>query len=117
MISSVKIAVSALQAYNTKLGVSANNIANVNTEEFKKSSATLKEGANGGVEVNVRRIDTPGHRYQELEGGKVVEKETSNVDMGEELPEMMITERGYQANLKTLQTYDEMVGTLLNIMS
>ena len=117
MIASVNSAASALQAYNTKMGVSAYNIANANTEEFKKSSATLGESANGTVEVNVRRVDTPGHRYQELTDGGVVEKETSNVDLGEELPEMMITKRGYQANLKTLQTYDKMLGTLLNIMS
>ena len=39
----------------------------------------MKEGANGGVEVEVSKINTPGHRYQELEGDQMVEKETSLV--------------------------------------
>ena len=116
MIASVNGSVSALQAYRTKLGVTAYNIANVNTEEFKKNRATVKEGLNGGVEVNIQSIDTPGYRYGRLEGDEVVEKESSNVDLGEEIPEMMISHRSYQANLKTLQSYDDILGTLLDIL-
>jgi flagellar basal-body rod protein FlgC len=116
MISSVNSAVSALQAYQTRMGVTAYNIANVNTEAFKKSSASLIESSNGGVEVNIQRIDTPGYRYGELEGDEVVEKESSNVDLGEEIPEMLISHRSYQANLKTLQSYDDMLGMLLDIL-
>jgi flagellar basal-body rod protein FlgC len=117
MIASVNGAVAALQAYRTKLGVTAYNIANVNTEAFKKSRASLVESSNGGVEVNIQSIDTPGYRFTELEGDQVVDKESSNVDLGEELTEMMITRRGYQANLKTLQAHDDMLGTLLDILS
>ena len=39
MIPSVNSAISALQAYKTKLGVTAENIANVNTDEFKKKQS------------------------------------------------------------------------------
>jgi flagellar basal-body rod protein FlgC len=99
------------------MGVTADNIANVNTDEFKKSRVTMNEGANGGVEVEVNKINTPGHRYQELEGDQMVEKETSNVNLEEELPDMMVTQRTYEANLKVLQTQDKMLGTLLDILS
>jgi flagellar hook protein FlgE len=116
MISPVSSTVSALQAYNSQLEVTSNNIANVNTDEFKKSKATLKEGANGGVQVDIRRVDTPGHRYQELAGDQMVEKESSNVDLTEELPQMMVTQHAYQANMKVIQTQDEILGTALNIM-
>ncbi len=51
----------------------------------------MNEGANGGVEVEVSKINTPGHRYQELEGDQMVEKETSNVNLEEELPDMMVS--------------------------
>ena len=44
MISAVNSTISALQANKTRLGVTADNIANVNTDEFKKSRAILKEG-------------------------------------------------------------------------
>ena len=105
-----------MQAFKTKLGGTADNIANVNTDEFKKSRLTLKEGTNGDVQVDINRINTPGHRYQELEGDRLVEKESSNVDLEEELPEMMVTQRTYEANLKVLQTRDEILGSLLDIM-
>jgi flagellar basal-body rod protein FlgC len=116
MIPSVNSTISALQAYKTKLGVTADNIANANTDEFKKSRATLKEGTNGDVQVNINRIITPGHRYQEFEVDQLVEKESSNVNLEEEIPEMMITQRTYEANLKVLQTQDKMSGTLLDIL-
>ena len=116
MISSIVGTVSALGAYRQKMEVTADNIANVNTEQFKKSKATAVEGSNGDVQLNIKRVTTPGYRYQEFEGDKMVEKEGSNVDLGEEIPEMMITQRAYDANLKTLQTHDSMLGSLLDIV-
>jgi flagellar hook protein FlgE len=116
MISPVNSTVSALQAYNSQLDVTSNNIANVNTDEFKKSKAILKEGPNGGVQADIRRVDTPGHRYQELEGDQMAEKETSNVDLSEELPQLMVTQHAYQANMKVIQTQDEILGTALDIV-
>ena len=99
------------------MGVTANNIANVNTAEFKKSRATMKEGVNGSVEVEIDKVITSGHRYQVLEGNQMVEKETSNVNLEEELPDLMVTRRTYEANLKVLQTHDKMLGTMLDILS
>jgi len=116
MITPVTSTLSALQAYKKSMGVTANNIANVNTDEFKKSRATLKEGVNGGVEVEVSKVNTPGHRYQELQGDQRVEKETSNVNLEEELPDLMVNQRSYEANLKVLQTQDKMLGTTLDIL-
>ena len=117
MIPAVNSTLSALQAYRKSMGVTANNIANVNTEEFKKSRATMTESVNGVVEVDVKKVNTPGHRYQELEGDQPVEKETSNVSLEEELPDLMVTQRTYEANLKVLQTRDKMLGSMLDIIS
>ena len=116
MISSVNSTISALQANRTRLGVTANNIANVNTDEFKKSRVIQKEGVQGDVEVEVNRVNSPGYRYDALEGNQLVEKESSNVSLEEELPEMMVTQRTYEANLKVLQTHDKMLGTLLDTL-
>lgn len=114
MISSVNSTISALQANKTRLGVTADNIANVNTDEFKKSRVIQQEGVEGDIQVDVNRVNSPGHRYQSLEGNQMVEKESSNVNLEEELPEMMVTQRTYEANLKVLQTHDEMLGSLLD---
>jgi flagellar basal-body rod protein FlgC len=53
-------------------------------------------------------------RYDAIEDGKKVEKETSNVDLAKEIPDLMLTKRAYQANLKTIETQDEMLGSLLD---
>ena len=116
MISPVNSTVSALQAYKCQMEVTSNNIANVNTDQFKKSKAVLEEGTHGDVQVHINRIDTPGHPYKALEGGQMVEKETSNVDLTEELPQMMVTKHAYNANLKVIQTQDEILGNTLNIV-
>ena len=116
MISALNGTVSALRAFVTKLGVTADNIANVNTDGFKRKRATLNEDHNGGVRVEINKDDSPGLRYDAFEDGKKVEKETSNVDLTEEIPNLMLTKRAYQANLKTLDTQEEMLGSLLDIV-
>ena len=62
------------------------------------------------------RLAAPGHRYQELDGDQMVEKETSNVDLAEEFPQMMVTQHAYEANMKVLQAQDKMLGTTLDIV-
>jgi flagellar basal body rod protein FlgG len=114
MIAALSNTVSALRSFVTKLGVTADNIANVNTDGFKKGRAALHENHNGAVRVEISRDTSPGFRYDVVENNKVVEKETSNVDLVEEIPDLMITKRAYQANLKTLGTQDEMLGSLLD---
>jgi len=114
MISALNNTVSALRAFVTKLGVTADNIANVNTDGFKKNRATLQEDQNGGVRVEISRDESPGFRYDVIQNDEVLEKETSNVDLTEEIPDLMITKRAYQANLKTIETQGEMLGSLLD---
>jgi flagellar hook protein FlgE len=114
MISALNSTVTALKAFVTKLGVTANNVANVNTDGFKKNRATLHEDRNGGVRVDITRDESPGLRYDLIQNGEVLEKETSNVDLSEEIPDLMINKRAYQANLKTLEAQDEMLGSLLD---
>ncbi len=114
MISALNSTISALRAFVTKLGVTADNIANVNTDGFKRNRAILHADHNGGVRVEIKRDDSPGLRYDVIENGKKVEKETSNVDLIEEIPNLMVTKRAYQANLKSLETQDEMLGSLLD---
>jgi flagellar hook protein FlgE len=50
-----------------------------------------------------------------IQDGVAIEKEMSNVDLTEEIPEMIPTQRGYEANLKAIKTQDEMLGTLINL--
>ena len=117
MISSISNSISALEAFGTKMGVTANNVANVESEAFKKSRVDMVEGSNGAVEVEVTQIETPGHVINEEDHeGQMIEKELSNVDLSQEIPQTIISQRGYEANLKLIATRDDMLGSVLDIL-
>ena len=116
MIFSVNSNLSALRAFGVKMGVSANNVANVNTDEFKKSRAILQEGPGSRVQVDIERIDSPGHPIIEVDDMQIIERESSNVDLAEEIPGTILTQRGYEANLTTIKTQDEMFGNIIDMI-
>jgi flagellar hook protein FlgE len=116
MISAVSSAVSAINAIETKMSVLSNNVANSQSNGFKKSRADLKEGKNGGIDAEITKVNTQGPMVTVEENGGMVEKEMSNVDLAEELPQTIIAKTGYEANLKMLKTQEEIMGRLLDII-
>ena len=116
MISSTKNTLSALNAFEKKMNVIANNVANVETEEFKKSRAALVEGPENSVRIEVTQPEDPGPTVVQVTDGQIEKKEMSNVDLAEEIPQSIIAQRGYEANLATLRTYDEMLNSILDIV-
>ncbi len=115
MISAFSPALSGLQAFGSKIQSNANNIANANTNGFKKTRVTLASIDPQGVQAQVGKTATGGPTvYQE--GNSTAELvELSNVDMGSELTEMGLNSSFYKANLETIQVEDEMLGSLLKI--
>ena len=115
MITHLSASISAITAFSKKMRVTANNIANVNTDGFKKSRTTLEEAPSGdGVRANVSVVNTPGYMKIVEQDDTLQEVETSNVDLAEEIPDTISTEVGYKANLKIIRTMDEMIGSLLD---
>ncbi len=113
MIPVMQSALSGLSAYSAKISSNANNIANVNTEGFKKSRVILSTAEPQGVQVQTERVETPGPMIYEQTSKGMGLVEQSNVDIAQEIPEMSINAQFYKANLKTLQVADEMLGSLL----
>ena len=115
MISGIGRALTALGAYRQKLGVTANNIANLDTDGFKKSRATTVENQHGGVRLSVSQVNTPGAPRIPWPPGSGPITERSNVDLTQELPDLLISQRSFEANLVTFRTADDMLGELLDI--
>lgn len=115
MISAYQSALSALKSYGTRIQSNANNIANANTEGFKKTRVTLSETQPQGVKANVEKVNTPGAVVPEETSDGATMVELSNVDLAQEIPEMMINSQTYKANLKTIETVEEMTGSLLEL--
>jgi flagellar hook protein FlgE len=115
MSNAANIALTALSSFVRKVDVTANNIANVNTEDFKKSRAVLQEAYPSGVKVSISQVDTPGMPLPADESHPD-SKETSNVVLEDELADLIVTQHMYDANLTTIRTEEEMQGTLLDLI-
>lgn len=105
--------VSALKALGAKQGITANNIANSETKEFKKSTAILEEDVNGAIQLKTQKINTPGTMIQQPDGTL---EEMSNVDIVQEVTDMIPTKHAYEANLKALKTTAEMEDSILDLI-
>jgi flagellar hook protein FlgE len=90
-------ALSALNAFGNALNVTANNIANMNTEGFKPTSAVMNEDTQGGVKVTLSQTQDAG------------------VDIVKEMVDLMIEKNGVGANLKSLQTEDQVLKSLIDL--
>lgn len=102
---------SALSALSKVQEVSANNVANMNTDGFKASSVVLESGpGDNGVRVSaIHQNNTPGPL---AEGG-----ELSNTDVGREMTTMMFTENAFSANAVAIRVSEQMTGHLLNMVA
>lgn len=90
------IALSGLNAAQTRLNASANNIANLNTEGFRRDEVSATAAAGGGVEVSVAKSDSVG------------------TDLVQDVVEQKLAVLEFKANAQVLRTANQMVGTLLN---
>ncbi|MBQ0039614.1 MAG: flagellar hook-basal body complex protein, partial [Treponema sp.] len=75
----------------------------------KKGDNTYAESINSGM-ANVGESSTQGK-------GKIIAGtlEMSNVDLTEQLTDMIVTQRGFESNAKTIQTGDSLLETVLSL--
>jgi len=90
------IALSGLQAAQTRLGSSAHNIANSMTPGFRRQIVAQQSAPNGGVTTTIERAPEAGDA------------------LAEDLVALKLAQHLFTANLKVLRTQDQMLGTLLD---
>ena len=125
MTDAISSAQSALSAMATSMAVTANNVANVNTDGYKSKDVRLATGPGGqGVRVGDVVEDDAAGGYRpaavsaQNEAG-VYEPtaemvETSNVDLARQAVDMVETARTFEANAAVIRTQDDMLGALLD---
>jgi flagellar basal body rod protein FlgG len=91
------IAGTAIAAYGVRQGVTANNMANLNTAGFNASSVAMRENRGGGVTAGA------------IQGA-------DSVDISKEATDMLNSEDGCKANLKVVRVADEMTKELLDMV-
>ena len=94
--STSSIAISGLQAAQTRLQVSAHNVANSQTEGYQSLQVEQSTQSGGGTATQVTRSSQPSAG---LEGDVVAQLQAKNA---------------FLANLSVFKTQDAVLGTLLN---
>jgi flagellar hook protein FlgE len=97
MTAITSIAVSGVQAASTRLNVAANNIANAQTAGYRREVVHQQSQETAGVVTSVGKADEVG------------------VDLAAELVEEMSASYQYKANLRSIQTQDQLMGSLLDL--
>lgn len=115
MMTGMASAFSGIQAGGRMLSVGAHNIANAQTEGFKRARALVEEAsAGGGVTVTVQTDTSPGPQLFSGEDSYIV-REGSNVDPAEEILSNLQAVNLIKANLATIRIQDKVLGSLLDI--
>lgn len=97
MSSISAIAQSGMQAALQRQSASANNIANQNTEGFKRELVSQQAQSGGGTQTSVTRADQTGNQ------------------LPQDMVNQIASSYSFQASLKTLKTQDQMMGSLLDV--
>ena len=90
------IALSGLQAAQTRMSSSAHNIANAVTPGFRRQLVAQQTVPEGGVTTTIERASAAGDA------------------LAEDLVALKLAQHLFSANLKVLRTQDQVLGTLLD---
>ena len=115
MFTGFAMALSGIQAGSRMLGASAHNIANAQTENFKRTQVTLEESSAGGVIVSLSQDNRPGPQLPTGDDPFTF-RQGSNVELEEELIHTLEATNIIEANLASLRTQDKVLGSLLDII-
>ena len=90
------IAQSGLQAAQARLNTSAYNVANGQTEGFKRQTVQASADSDGGVKVSISQAAQAG------------------ANLEQDVVTQMAAKQDFLANLKVIKTADQMMGSLLD---
>ncbi|MCD6429675.1 MAG: hypothetical protein J7L57_00440 [Deltaproteobacteria bacterium] len=118
MVNGLDASLNAIQSHFTRLQASANNIANLNTDGYKGQRVTINEGPTGTTTTTSSTDKNPGPSRMELnQEGDLVEVEMSNVDLATGYVKTMESTQAIKANLKAIQTADELLGEIIDTLA
>lgn len=95
--------VSSMIAHQGFANANANNVANVNTDGFVPTQTNLSSNSSG-VSANFQISDSNGSPL-------------SQTDLSREIPDQIIIQNGHEVQASAIKTQDEMIGSLLDIIT
>ncbi|MCF6173965.1 MAG: flagellar biosynthesis protein FlgE [Campylobacteraceae bacterium] len=91
----MKVNIGSIGAHNNWLSNNANNIANVNTNDFEATETTL-DNENNEVVANSSQTQ-------------------NGTDLAKELTDQISITKGIEANTQAIKTEDKLIGSLLDM--
>jgi len=108
--------VAGINAFFKKMGVTANNVANINTDNYKRRVAHISQDKNGLPETKITVDKTPGVENPRKPGEPVgPPREMSNVNYADEVVNIMEAKNGVKANVRAMQFAKDTFDSLLDI--
>ncbi|MGD9581682.1 MAG: flagellar basal body protein [Vampirovibrionia bacterium] len=109
----INASVSGMNAARTIQHVSANNIANANTDEYLAARVELSEAATGGVQATITVSEEQPVAITNPDGS---ERVLSNVDLMQEIMNTKLGGIMFQANAAAYKIQEETLGTIIDTM-
>jgi flagellar basal-body rod protein FlgC len=120
MEAALQNAISGLRAAGKRLEVSASNTVNTQSGNYTPGRVEQTALAGGGTKAEAVRVNPPTvpiydpqHPAADAEG--VVQR--PNVALESEMVEQMLARRAFEANLRTIETADQMTRSVLDILA
>lgn len=98
--------ISALKTLEARQAGASTALANINTKGFQESSVNQTE-ADGNQGTRVSHIQKVANSSPQFSGAKLEVV----------IPQQMIIQNSYKANASVIKTQDEMIGSLMDIVS
>ncbi len=106
--------ISGIRAAIDMLGVSSHNIANIDTEGYKKQHVNFSQDHHGKVAVNITESSDPSSFYKNINGEVV---EDSKVNFFEEIVVQIKSKNLLSANIAAIKRTNEAQESLLDIIA
>lgn len=114
MSDALNTALAAVKAFQIKLDVHAHNVANGETNNFKKNRAEMIEPDRVGVQVKISQVDSPGMDL-DCDYRTGMPQQSSNVLPEEEIAGQIVTRYCFSANILTIKTASAFQEEIFNI--
>ena len=115
MITSLESARTGVQGFERSIAVAAHNLANIRTDGFQPSRNNFSEATTGGVATQVVPDLSHSSKLAQNTLHDPLWIEQSATDPGENLLNLLLGRRGFEVNLKSIQTADNILGTVVNL--
>ncbi len=89
--------ISSLNAHNNWMTNGANNIANLNSKNYKATDTTLKDNGQNNISASSSKSDF-------------------GTNLSKELTDQIQITSGFNANVQAIKTQEKTVGSILNIL-